>query len=504
MFRETVLLLLAAGSLLEGQAILARPEQLRYKPLAFEAPRTRDFVATLKNGISVYLAADAQGVPFVRLKVLIKGGRCLEPTGKEGLATLTGSQWRLGGTLSTPAEQLDERLEFLAGDIDSGLGDTSGTLAMQVMEKDLKEGLSLFMQVLLEPAFAQDRLDLAKQQARQSLQARNDQVPAIAKYQMGYLLNGAGHFTTTHMTAASLESITREDLRAFHRRLLHPGNLVLAVSGRFERQAMLALLNQTIGRIQPAKEARTSPQVPAPELVRVPGIYLVDKDVPQSMVQLALPGLRRTDPDWHAVVVMNQILGGGGFSSRLMKKLRSDEGLTYGVGTAFGQGAHWKGDFSCSLQTKNRSVAYALSLIFKDIERIKKEPVTDEELKVIKDAVVLGFPSDWSRRQAVVTRFAEEQLAGWPADWWVDYREKIQAVTKAEVQRVAQKYLDATQAVILVVGKASEAEAGDEKDHPGLLKEVAKLPLRHLPLRDPLTLRPLPDPKHASGKLPLR
>ena len=137
-------------------------------------------------------------------------------------------------------------------------------------------------------------------------------------------------------------------------------------------------------------------------------------------------------------------------------------------------------------------MAYALNLILKDIDRIQRESVSDEELEVIKDGIVQAYPSDWSRRQAVATRFAEEQLAGWPADWWADYREKIQAVTKADVQRVAQKYLVATQAVILVVGKASEAEAGDEKDHPGLLKEVAKLPMRRLPLRDPLTLQPLP------------
>jgi zinc protease len=263
------------------------------------------------------------------------------------------------------------------------------------------------------------------------------------------------------------------------------------VSGRFEKQAMLGLLNRTLGALRPAKEALVSPKVPGPEYLRTPRIYVVDKDVPQSMVQLALPGLRRTDPDWHAVVVMNQILGGGGFTSRLMRKLRSDEGLTYGVGTGFGPGAYWKGDFTCGLQTKNRSVAYAMRLILKDIDRMKREPVTDEELKVIKDAIVLGFPSDWSKRQAVATKFAEEQLAGWPADWWLDYREKIQAVTKEEVQRVARKYLEPSQAVILVVGKASEAETGDEQDHPGLLKDVAKLPLHRLPLRDPLTLEPM-------------
>lgn len=490
MFKGATLTLLLAASVLGAQSIPDRPEKLSYPSLSFQAPRTKDYAAKLKNGIPVYIAADPEGVPFVRLNVLVKGGSYLEPKGKEGLAGLAGQLWRDGGTAQTPAEKLDERLEFLAARIDSGLGDTSGSLSMQVMEKDLKEGLDLFMQVLTQPAFAQERLDLAKKEARQRLDTRNDNVAGIAGYQMGFLLHGEQHFSTAEMTQASLASITREDLQAFQQRLLHPGNLVIAVSGKFQKKAMLDLLNRTLGSLKPGKGAEASPKVPAPAFTRKPGIYVVDKDVPQSMVQLAIPGLRRSDPDWHAAYVMNQILGGSGFTSRLMKKLRSDEGLTYGVGTRFSPGPHWKGDFSCSLQTKNRSVAYALRLILENIERIKQEPVGDEELKVIQDGIVLGFPSNWSNKQAVARTFASEHLDGWPADWWADFREKVRAVTKADVQRVAKKYLDPSQAVILVVGKAAEAEAGD-KDHPGLLKDVAKLPFSHLPLRDPLTMKPM-------------
>ncbi len=490
MIKNLTLSLLLVGGALSAQQIPDRPEKLTYKPQTFQAPRTKDFVAKLKNGIPVYIAADPQGVPFVRLNVMIKGGSYLEPKGKEGLAGLTGSQWRAGGTTKTPAEKLDERLEFLAGRISTNLGSTSGSIFMQVMEKDLKEGLDLFLEVMQQPAFAQDRLDLAKKSSKQGLQTRNDNVMGIAGYQNGYLLNGENHYTTADMTQASLDAITREDMAAFHKRLIHPSNLVIAVSGKFEKKAMLDQLNKTLGALKAAPGAEVSAKVPAPTHVRKPGIYVVDKDVPQSSVSLTIPGLRRTDADWHAVQVMNQILGGSGFTSRLMKKLRSDEGLTYGVGSNFSAGAYWKGDFSCSLQTKNRSVAYALRLILEHLEKIKQEPVSDEEMKVIKDGIVLGYPADWADKQSVAARFASEHLTGWPADWWADYREKIQAVTKDDVQRVAKKYLDPTQAVILVVGKAAEAEAGD-KDHAGLLKDAAKLPIQHLPLRDPLTLKPL-------------
>ena len=487
MARATLLALMVGGTLL-AQGLAGRPEQLTFKPMTFQAPRTGSFRAQLKNGIPVYLAGDPSGVPFVRLTVQIRGGSYLDPWGKEGLAALAGWQMRGGGTELTSADALDERLEFLAGGITSQCGETSGAVSMEVLAKDLQEGLGLFMQVLTRPAFAQDRLDQAKANFLQDLQARNDKAPDVARRELARLLNGDQHFTVRQPTPASLQAITREDLAAFHQRLVQPGNLVVAVSGCFRREALLALLDRTLGEL---KTGTILPRPPAPTSIRRPGLYLVDKDVPQSTVTLALPGLRRTDADWYAAVVMNQILGGGGFTSRLMKKIRSDEGLTYGIGTSFGEGAYWQGNWSCSFQTKNRSVPYALRLTLVELARIKAERVAPEELDVIKDSIIQAFPGRWGKQAKVVTTFAQEQLLGWPEDWWADYREKIQAVTPEDVLRVARKYLDPSQLVILVVGRAAEAEAGDGKDHPGLLKDAMALPMTRLPLRDPLTLKPI-------------
>lgn len=491
MNRPILLALLAGAIGLSAQGTVDRPEKLVFQPLKFELPRTRDFRATLKNGIPVFLSAEPEGVPFIRMRVSIRGGAFLDTKGKEGLAQLMGGQMRLGGTEATPADALDERLEFLAANIQSAMGDTSGWVSMSVLEKDLEEGLRHFMQVLTRPAFAKERLELAKDGLRETLAARNDDVASIAGYQMGYLLEGEHHFSTAGMTAASLDAITRENLKAFHAQLLHPGNLVVNLSGKFQRQAMLDLLNRTLGALKPGPAAQRSPKVPVPDFKRQPGLYVVDKEVPQSMVRFALPGLRRTDPDWHAAVVMNEILGGSGFTSRLMKKIRSDEGLTYGIGTGLGEGAFWLGNWSGGFQTKNASVAYALRLAFAEIDRIKTQPVGAEELAVIKDGIIQAFPGEWSNRRMVLETMANEHMIGWPEDGWVDYRARIQAVTAADVQRVARKYLDTRQLVVLVVGKASEAEAGDTHGHSGLLKDVAPLPLKRLPLRDPLTLKPL-------------
>ncbi len=491
MFARTALALVLGATGVLAQSIPDRPEKLAFAPVTFQIPRAAEHKARLKNGIPVYLSvAEKEASPLVRITITWRGGSYLEPKGREGLAQLFGAQLARGGTATLSAEKLEDRLEGLAASLGSSCGDTSGNLSLTVLEQDLDEGLGLMLQVLTEPGFAQDRLDLAKRQQKQGLGRRNDAVTSIASYQLPFLLHGETHFASQDPTAASLDALTRDDLKAFHARLLHPSNLVVTVSGRGSRKALLAKLDAGLGALKAAPGAQVSPAIPAPTHVRKPGIYVTDKDAPQAMVQWAFPGLRRTDPDWHAALVMNQLLGASGFTSRLMKKIRSDEGLTYGVRTALGAGPHWRGDLTGSMQTKNRSVAYALRLALEEMRRMRDEAPAAEELKVIQDNLIEAFPAQWSGRQAVAARFAEEALVGWPEDWWVDFRAKVQKVTPADVRRLAQRLLHPDQLVILAVGKASDMEAGDG-DHPGKLADILPLPLVRLPLRDPQTLKPL-------------
>ncbi len=483
-----IALTLTLGALLcPAQAqIVDRPEKLTFAPLVFQMPKAKDFKGKLKNGIPVYLASEPEGAPLVRLSLRWKGGGYLDPKGKDGLAQLFGGQLAQGGTAKMTPAQLEARLEDLAASLGSTCGDTSGSLSLQVLEKDFPEVLGLFMDVLTGPAFAQDRFDLAKRSQRQALERQNDTVTTIAPSQMNLLLFGEGHFAALNPTAASLEALTVEDLKAFHAKVLHPGNFIVTMSGRFDRKAMLEKLNATLGALKPGPGAHVSPKVPAPDHTRKPGLYVVDKNAPQAMLQWAFPGLRRSDPDWHAAYVLNQILGASGFTSRLMKKIRSDEGLTYGVRSALGDGPHWKGDFTGSLQTSNHTVAYALRLALAEMQKLKDVPVGATKLKVIKDGICEAFPGNWSDKRTVSTTLANEALVGWPEDWWADFREKIQAVTSADVQLLAQKLLALDQLQVLAVGKAADIEAGDP-DHPGALKDALKLPLVRLPLRDPMT-----------------
>lgn len=474
------------GLSLFAQPIPERPEKLAFKSMTFQPPQPKELRTTLKNGVPVYILNDKDGQPFVRINLMLRGGSYMDPAGKEGLADLLGDQWRSGGTEKLKADQLDEELEFLAARIQSNLSETSGALSLEIMEKDFAKGLELFMQVLTQPAFAQERLDLAKKQAKQSMEQRNDSANSIANYQINYLINGEAHFTTRDMTQASLDGISAADLKAMHQELMHPKNWVLAVSGKFDQKKVMDALNRSLGSLKAT--GKVSPKVEGPAFNRKPGFFLCEKDLPQSTVILNIPGLRRTDADWFDAYMMNHILGGGGFTSRLFRKIRSDEGLTYGIPTRLEKGVHWKGNWNCRFQTKNTSAAYALRLVQAELERMKAEVVGESELTVAKNGIIDGFPDFFSDKQGIVKLYAEEELNGYPQGFYANYREKIKAVTPEAIQQAAKKYLNMDELVVLVVGKTQDIQKGDEKQSGGL-KSVTTLPISQIPLRDPLTLK---------------
>lgn len=492
MLSRIALAVLVGATTLSAQAIPDRPEKIAVKPISFQVPKMKDARIKLKNGITAFLVPDPAGQPLVNVTLLIKGGTYLDPAGKEGASALLGNLLRSGGTTQTPADKLDEKLDFLAANLNASVNETAGNLNLNLLAKDLKEGLGLMIEILTQPAFQQDRLDLAKKNVRQAMERRNDDTTAIERYQQGLLVRGEKHYTNRWTTAASLDAITREDLQALHGRLLTPQNLAVSVSGNFDRKAVEKLLNETLGALKPGKDAKLSPKVPAPEHTIQPGIYVCEKDVNQGRVTFHMPGLRQIDADWPAVTVMNHILGGGGFTARMVKKIRSDEGLAYSVGTFFNPGQFYTGTFTALFQTKVPTVAYGIRLALAEMDRIKREPVTEDELKVAKGAIVDGFPDTFGTKAIVAQVFLNMENTGLPETYYETLRERITAVTIADVQRVAQKYLVPEKAAILVVGgKAADLEAGDVKDHPGKLSEVAKLPVVKLPLRDPLTMKPI-------------
>ena len=483
-----VLALTLAGpgaAFLPAQQIPDHPSKLTFKPIAFEPPRPADHRVVLKNGMVVFIAED-KTLPLVNIGLTIRTGSYLEPAGKEGLAALTGSQIRRGGTKSLTAEQLDERLDFLAANVGAGIGDTAGTASLNALADNLDESLRLFVEMLKEPRFQEDRLALAKEQALQEMKKRNDDPADIERMEWNALLYGEGHFTNRFTTEASLEAITRDDLVQFHREYFHPASMVAAVSGSFDRAAMIAKLESAFAAWPGPKPA--VPPVPAEITTVPPGLYRIQKDVPQGRVTMGLPAVRRDSPDIYALEVMNEILGGSGFTSRITRTVRSNEGLAYSAGSGLRIGVWYPGSFRVVFQSKSRTVPYALSLVVEEIKRIREQPVTAEELDTIKKSLIETFPSNFASKAQAMAIFASDEYTGRDPQYWTTYRDRIRAVTPADVQRVARTHLDPAKMVILLVGNQAEIDVGDDK-HPVSLAALANSRVTVLPLRDPMTMK---------------
>jgi zinc protease len=226
----------------------------------------------------------------------------------------------------------------------------------------------------------------------------------------------------------------------------------------------------------------------------VPGLYRVEKDVNQGRVSIGLPTVKRDHPDAYALEVMNEILGGSGFTARITKTVRSDEGLAYSAGSGLGLGVWYPGRFRAFFQSKSRSVPYATSLVLEEIRKIREAGVTAEELATIQSSLIQTFPSSFASKAQSMAIFASDEYTRRDPSWWATYRDRIRAVTAADVQRVARVHLVPEKMVVLVVGKQSEIDLGDEK-HPVTLAALAPGgKVTTLPLRDPMTMRPQVGP----------
>lgn len=463
------------------------PSQLKFQTLNYTPPKRDQYRHVLSNGAVAYLVED-HDLPLINVSALVRVGSYLEPTGKEGLAALTGSQMRSGGTATKTAEQFDEAADFLAASISSNIGGTQGGANLNCLTKDVDQGLGLYFEMLKSPAFQPDRLALAKSQILQQMERRNDSTEAIEDREWDRLMRGSNHFSTRPSTKASVESITRDDMIAFHKRYYQPNTLIFAVSGDFKTADMIAKLEAKLRDWPASKEA--VPEVPKPDFKPVAGVYVINKpDVNQGRVIIGHQGTTRDNPDIYALSIMNDILGGGGFTSRIMSRVRSDEGLAYSAGSGFSFGVYYPGDFQASFQSKSSTAAQAIDLVLEEINRIRTTPVSAEELQRAKNYAAEIFPRFFATAGQIAGTFAQDEYTKRPADYWDKYRDRVRAVTAADVQRVAQKYLQPEQLVVLVVGNVDDISKGNpDRPQHSLVKIAKGGELRRIPLPDPLTM----------------
>jgi len=426
----------------------ADPRTLSFQPVEFHPPAAERVV--LENGMVLYLLDDHE-LPLVSLNAMIRTGSVYEPADKIGLAGLTGAVMRSGGTPTISGDALDDELEFMAAGMSSTIGTDAGFASLDILSKDLDRGLALFSDMLMHPAFPQDKLDLARLQAVEGIRRRNDNPAGIASRQFARKVYGPDHPLARESTPETIGRITREDLVAFHSAYYHPDSVILTVSGDFEKKEMIEKILRAFADWPPGR-----PELPSLPPVRDPfrpSVNLVEKDISQTHLRIGHLGILQTDPDFFAVTILDDILGSGGFSSRLFKEVRTRQGLAYSVGSAFTPGHLEPGMFVAYAETKAPSTVQAITAIEHEIDRIRTEPVSEEELRLAKDSFLNSFVFSFSSRAQIANRQASLEYYGLPPDYLERFRDGIVAVTREGVQDVAQKHLRPDALILVAVGR---------------------------------------------------
>ena len=435
-----------------GEAQNKPHEGLVYPPLNQPQPPVPDRFE-LDNGMIVYLLEDHE-LPIIDISVRIRTGSLYEPADKVGLAAITGAVMRTGGTTSKTGDELDEILENLAASVETGIGDDAGSASVSVLKEDLDTGLSILADILMNPAFREDKIELEKVQHRSGIARRNDNPGGITRREFGKLIYGADSPYARTTEYDTINSITRDDLVAFYQKSFRPNNVILGVLGDFNSETMLAKIQAAFKGWEPA-------EIDLPEKPKIPEMYgkrvaIVNKDdVNQTNIRMGHIGWLRKNEDYPALVVMSQILGIG-FSSRLINSIRVEKGLAYSVGNNYGAGYDVPGVFFIACGTKSEATVTAIEAILVEVEKMRAEEVSDDELKQAIDGFMNSSVFDYDTKGEILSRALRYEYHDYPQDFVEQLMAGIREVTKADVKRVAAEYLHPDKFTLIAVGKASD------------------------------------------------
>ncbi|MBE9012172.1 insulinase family protein [Pseudanabaenaceae cyanobacterium LEGE 13415] len=430
-----------------------------YTDLKFAPPpeiRVPDYTRfQLQNGMIVYLMEDHE-LPLVSGTAIVRTGDRFEPTEETGLGELTGTLIRAGGTQKRNADQLNQLLEQRAAVIETGISTTSGSAGFNTLTEDLPEVFDLFAEVIQQPAFAPDKLAIAKVQVQGGIARRNDDPNGIASREFQKLVYGneSPYARTTEFS--TLANIAREDLIQFYQRSFRPDQMLLGIVGDFDPKQMRSRIEAKFGAWKPSGQG-TPKQLPTVSQAKQGGIFFVNQpQLNQSYLRIGHLGGQLNNPDYPALTVMEDVLSG--FGRRLFNEIRSRQGLAYSVGASWSAQFDYPGVFIASGETRSDATVPFIQSVFKEIDRIRKEPISSDELAFAKDTVLNSFIFNFQDPSQTLSRLLRYEYFGYPRDFIFQYRKAVEGTSIADVQRVAQKYLQPEKLVTLVVGNEKEIQ----------------------------------------------
>ena len=420
----------------------------------------------LSNGLVIFLQEDHE-LPFISGSILIRGGSRDQPADKAGLISLYGESWRTSGSATIDGDKLDDQMEDKAAQLETEGGIASTSVHWSSLKDDFDTVFAATMDLLLHPAFKQDKLQLAKREMEAGIARRNDDASGIATRIAVKLAYGADNPYTQQPEYATVDSATLKDLQAWHDRTVVPNNMIVSVSGDFDGAAMEAKLRTAFEKLPRGEEFKSAKiNFTDPK----PGVNFIDKtDVDQSNVLIVGLGTERNNPDYYALSVMNEIFSGG-FGSRVVQNVRTKLGLAYSVGGSFSASYDHPGIFYVQAATKSVSTVAATQALLAEIGRLKTEPPTPTELRLAKDQVLNSFIFRYDTPEKTLNEQVVLAFYGYPPDTLEKYHAGIEKVTSADVARVANKYIDVSKLAIVVVG--NEAQITPKLDVLGKVTDV--------------------------------
>jgi zinc protease len=406
----------------------------------------------LPNGMVIFLQEDHE-LPLIDATARIRGGSRIEPAAKTGLVSLYGEVWRTGGTKTQTGDQLDDYLEIRAAKVETDGNADSTTISLSCLKEDFNDAFKVFSDLLREPEFRADKLELAKREMADGISRRNDEASDVARREATKLAYGKDNPYVREPEYATVDAVTRQDLLDWHSKFVYPNNIIVGIVGDFDSAQMEAKLRAAFGGW--AK----GPAYKAPEIQFTPanpGYYQIKRDdVNQSWIRMVGLGTTRNNPDYYAIEVFNEAFGGG-FSARLIQSIRTAQGLAYAVGGGIGTRFDHPGVTQLAMATKSESTVHAIQALYEQIELLKTKPISEDEISRAKDTILNNFVFNFDTPGKVLQERMAYEYYGYPADFLERYRAGIEKVTAADVARVAGKYVHKDELAVLVTGNTAQ------------------------------------------------
>lgn len=428
-----------------------------YKQLSFPAlkevkpPEPVEF--TLSNGMRVFLLENHE-LPLLSGSALVRTGNLFDPPAKRGLSQVMAEVLRSGGTHAKTGDQIDEDLEDIAASVESSMGENSATVSFSGLKETEDQVLSVFRDVLTQPEFRQDKIDLTLNQFAGSISRRNDEANEIPRRELLSILYGRENSYGWTIEYEHLGQIERQDLIDFYNRYYFPKNIMLAIYGDFNATEMRAKLEQLFSAWAVDKPA--VPPFPQVTAKPAPGVYLATKpDVTQTFFSIGHLGGTLQEKDYPALEVAASILGDG-FKSRLMSQIRTKLGYAYSIGATWAAEYDHPGTFRIGGSTKSASTVETIEAIRTEVEKMRTAEVTEQELKEAKESVLNSFVFFFDSPGKTLNRVVQYAYFGYPKDFLFQYQKAIESVTRADVLRVSKEYIHPDQFTIVAVGNPKD------------------------------------------------